>query len=592
MSILAALVRAYDTLDDVPAPGYSSEKVSFVIGLDEDGTPVSCSDIRQEKGKKKIPILLSVPQPPKRTAGIKPNFLWDKSSYVLGVTAGEGKRTADEHAAFVQYHEEMLSGSNDEGLRALLRFLRSWQPSDLEGLDWSEDIKDQNIIFALEKERLSGQYIHQRKAAKRLIQEQQAAADGERSVCLVLGETAAIARLHPSIKGVWGAQSSGASIVSFNQRSFESYGHDQGVNAQVSEQAAFAYTTSLNYFLQSDSGHRIQIGDASTVFWAEAEDTAAARDAEALFNELFNEQASSQTDSAGKKKAISQTELKGEVKKIHHWLDQLRQGKPLKDIAPQLAQGVRFYVLGLAPNASRLSIRYWWENDFGVMASNYQRYVQELKIEPPARDPYPPMWKYLSELAVLGKRENVPPNLAGNWMRAILNGSAYPLTLLSTLLMRLRADKEINALRASLLKAVLIRNFEMEVPVALDVDCQDKGYLLGRLFALYEQVQYAALKNVNASIKDKYYGAASAQPRKVFALLEKNSAHHLSKVGKENRGRRVNLEKEIAALMAQMDPNQDPFPSALSAQQQALFGLGYYHQRAEQFKTKEEHDSE
>ena len=271
--------------------------------------------------------------------------------------------------------------------------------------------------------------------------------------------------------------------------------------------------------------------------------------------------------------------------KIGIQLERIRKGESLGEVEPKLAEGVRFYVLGLAPNAARLSVRFSFEGSFGALTHHYQMFVEEMRIEPQPRDGYPPLWRYLRETAVLGKSENVPPNLAGEWMRSILSGSNYPRTLMAAVLTRIRADGDVNAHRAGILKATLIRNFEREVPVALDPDFTDRGYLLGRLFAAYEQAQTAALgTKVNATIKDKYYGSASAQPRKVFALLKSGSAYHLSKVGKQNPGRRVNLEKLIASIMDKMQPDADPFPAALAAEEQALFGLGYYHQRNEFFK--------
>src|SRR6476659_4181701 len=199
----------------------------------------------------------------------------------------------------------------------------------------------------------------------------------------------------------------------------------------------------------------------------------------------------------------------------------------------------------------------------------------------------------LIETAVLRKSENIQPSLAGEWMRAILTDTPYPLTLLSTLIMRLRADHDINALRVAILKSILIKNFNMEVPVSFDPECRETGYLLGRLFAVYEQIQTAALgRNVNATIKDKFYGAASAQPRKVFRMLEAGSANHLSKIGKQKPGLRVNFEKTIGSIMVSMSPSDDPFPAALPDKSQALFGLGYYHQRNEFFKKFEKSPSE
>ena len=372
----------------------------------------------------------------------------------------------------------------------------------------------------------------------------------------------------------WGAQTSGASIVAFNQESFESYGHEQGDNAPVSEAAAFKYTTVLNAFLGQDSKNRIQIGDASTVFWADASNAAAIELAESAFGAMF----------AGVDEAT-------QAAKVGDILKRIRNGQPLREFAPELAEGVRFHVLGLAPNSARLSIRFWFDNDFGILARNYQRFVRDMAVAPTSRDENPALWKYLAETAVLGKRENVPPNLAGGWMRAILTGTPYPLTLLSTVLMRIRADGDVNALRVGILKALLIRNFrrtEREAPVSFDPANTNKGYLLGRLFATYEQTQSAALgRNVNATIKDKFYGAASAPPRKVFPLLDRGSANHLSKVGKQRPGQRVNLEKTIGAILEQMSPTEDPFPASLPAEDQALFALGYYHQRNEFFRKPE-----
>ncbi|WP_029060025.1 type I-C CRISPR-associated protein Cas8c/Csd1 [Stappia stellulata] len=580
MSILASLVSAYDRLPDAPAIGFSSEKIGFCISLNDDGSVAHVVDLRDTSGKKPQPRPMLVPQAVKRTAGISPNTFWDKTSYVLGVTVGDGKRTGAEHAAFVEHHDALVADTDDPGLLALLRFLRHWTPDHFQGPLWPEEMKDQNVVFALERERLHNNFLHDRQAAKALLTATQADGEAGKQICLVSGTTAPVARLHPSIKGVWGAQSSGAALVSFNLDAFTSYGHDQGDNAPVSDEAAFKYTTVLNRFLERDSGHRIQIGDASTVFWAEAADPSLAEEAEAVFACFF--------DADGKTDA-SRAEEADAARKVGLQLERIRKGEPLSEIEPKLAEGVRFFVLGLAPNAARLSVRFFFEGTFGELTDHYKKFVEEMRIEPPPRDGYPPLWRYLRETAVLGKRENVQPNLAGAWMRSILSGAPYPRTLIAAVLTRIRADGDVNALRAGILKATLIRNVKREVPVSLDPDFKDRGYLLGRLFAAYEQAQSAALGNkVNATIKDKFYGSASAQPRKVFALLESGSANHLSKVGKQSPGRRVNLEKLIASIMDKMTPGADPFPAALAAEEQALFGLGYYHQRNEFFKKAPE----
>ncbi|SHO66009.1 CRISPR-associated protein Csd1 [Pseudoxanthobacter soli DSM 19599] len=569
MSILSSLVQAYERLPDAPPFGFSVEKIGFLISLNEDGSVAHVVDLRDGAGKKKVARLLPVPASFKRP-GITPRsfFLWDNTAYVLGVSANEAKGAEARHQAFYDLHMELLEETDDEGLIALRNFISAWSPDDFVKLGWPEEMKDQNIVFALERERRD-RLLHQREAAKAIWERR--FADGERTqaVCLVTGQVAPIARLHPAIKGVWGGQVAGGSIVSFNLDAFTSYGHEQGDNAPVSEAAAFAYTTALNRFLERDSGHRIQIGDASVVFWADASDIAAASEAESLFAAFI--------DPGAEDAAASKT--------VGIQLARIRAGEHLAQVAPDLEAGVRFYVLGLAPNAARLSIRFFFEDSFGALTRNYQRFVSDMHIEPAPRDGYPPLWRYLRETALLGKSENVPPNLAGEWMRSVLGGTRYPLTLLATVLTRVRADGEVNALRTGILKAILVRNYNREAPVALDPSNRDRGYLLGRLFAAYEQAQNAALGGkVNATIKDKFYGSASAQPRKVFSLLDKGSANHLSKVGKQSPGRRVNLEKVIGGIMEAMEPGDDPFPPTLSAEEQALFGLGYYHQRNEFFK--------
>ncbi|SEM19841.1 CRISPR-associated protein, Csd1 family [Roseovarius azorensis] len=565
MSLIAALTRAYDRLPDAPPYGFSSEKIGFCVVLNADGSVAEVIDLR-DTDKKRSPKMMLVPQAVKRTAGIAPNFLWDKSAYVLGVTVAEGKRTAEEHAKFREKHLEWLSEATDAGLLALRLFLERWEPISFAPPLWDEETRDQNIVF-----RLSGEFefLHDRPAARALWRQLGVASASDPQICLVTGTPGPVARLHPSIKGVWGAQSSGASLISFNLDAFTSYGHDQGDNAPVSEAAAFAYTTALNRFLEKDSNHRIQIGDTSTVFWADAEpDTA--EQAESYFSAFFDPRAEDSVETA----------------KIGDKLEAIRRGARLTDVQPELSQNVRFHVLGLAPNAARLCVRFYWTGDFGVLTENYQRYLSDTALQPPPRNGWPPLWRYLVELAVQGKRENVPPLIAGEWMRAILTGAGYPLTLLSTTLMRIRSDGEVNALRAAILKSVLIRNFKSkEAPVALDPANTNKGYMLGRLFAVYEEVQRAALgANVNATIKDKFYGAASATPQKVYRTLDAGSQNHFSKLRKVSPGRAVNLEKLLTSITDLMDPCDDPIPASLNSAEQALFGLGYYHQRSDFFR--------
>jgi CRISPR-associated protein Csd1 len=562
-------------LPDAPAFGYSMEKIGFLISLNADGSPAGPPiDLRQGEGKKRTPRLMQVPASFKRP-GVTPRsfFLWDNTAFALGVSADEKKAGPERLEAFRELHRRELADAEDPGLRALLRFIESWSPGDFARLKWPDEMKDQNVVFALESERLRNIRIHDRPAARALWARLCATGDKSEAACLVTGERGPIARLHPAIKGIRspGGAKDADSIVSFNRPAFESYGHSQGENAPVSEAAAFAYTTALNRFLERGSAQRIQIGDASTVYWADGSD-AAAKEAEGVFAALVG----------------ANVDETVEARKVGVILKAVREGRSAEDFRPDLPQGVRFFVLALAPNKARLSVRFYIEDDFAEIAEHFLAHAERMRVEPPPRDDRPSIWRLLIETAVRRKSENIQPNLAGDWLRAILTGNPYPLTLLSTVLMRLRADRVVNGLRVAMLKAVLIRNFSWEVPVSLDLENKDSGYLLGRLFAAYEYAQTQALgPNVNATIRDQYYGTASATPRSVFPLLQRKATHHLSRLRKDKPGLAVNLDRRIGEIFELADP-ATLFVPTLSAQRQAMFAVGYYHQRNDFYRRKEE----
>jgi CRISPR-associated protein Csd1 len=264
-----------------------------------------------------------------------------------------------------------------------------------------------------------------------------------------------------------------------------------------------------------------------------------------------------------------------QAKKVADKLEAIRQGRPLREVAPDVAEGVRFHVLGLAPNAARLSVRFYLEDSFGALAENYQRFLRDVAIEPAPRGPVA-LWRLLAELAVQGKRENVPPGLAGDWMRAILSGGRYPQGLLMAALMRVRSDQSVNALRAGILRALLTRNEGEEVPVARDIDNEHDAYQLGRLFAVLEAAQYKALGKVNASIADRYYASASSTPARVFAPLLRGLRVHLSDARKQ--GKRVGwIEDRVAEIVARLPPD---LPTSLRAIDQGRFAIGYYHEKS------------
>ncbi|MCB1634855.1 MAG: type I-C CRISPR-associated protein Cas8c/Csd1 [Xanthomonadales bacterium] len=594
--ILQALVRYYQRLldrqtDGISSYGYSPEKISFEILLAHDGSVMQVNDVRDQSGKKPSPRLLDVPQPEKRTAGIKANFLWDKTSYVLGFSA-TSKRVEQEHEAFKRFHANALAGTTDPGLRALLSFLANWDPDNLRSQDeftrHGDALIDANVVFRIDGEQ---QYLHQRPAAREVRAQllsgnaTDASTDAPKAseICLVSGERAEIARLHPAIKGVTGAQSSGAALVSFNLDAFTSYGKSQGENAPVSEHAAFAYTTVLNHLLRRSEHNRqrLQIGDSSVVFWAEADDPAQAELAELTFAGLLEPPVKDDV----------------EAEKVRHILDGLAAGRPLTNIDPQLHPETRMYVLGLAPNASRLSVRFWQSGTLAVLAQRIANHAQDLRIEPVPWHIAPSAFRLV--LATVpnrdqskAKSEDAVNNLVGEILRSVLSGGLYPRSLLHNTVMRIRSDGQISGLRAALCKGVLARErrlgihtSEEDLPVSLDKQSTQPGYLLGRLFAVLEYAQRSALGGqVNATIRDRYYGAASATPASIFPVLLRNTQNHLGKLRKERPGQAVNLERDLRDIV---DGLPDRFPRSLKIEDQGRFAIGYYHQSQAQFTKRD-----
>ncbi len=582
MTILQSLDRYYERMaarGEAERLGFSREKIGFAIVISAMGEPVEVIDLRKTVGRKPQPVSREVPAAVKRTAGILPNRLWDKSSYVLGRTAGEGRRTADEHAAFKLAHRDLLAGRTDTGLVALLRFLDRWQPQDFDAPPFGPEMLDGNLVF-----RLDGDlgFIHEREAARTLLTaEATSGEDGE--PCLVTGARGPLRRLHPSIKGVQGAQSSGAALVSFNLDAFTSYGKEQGANAPTSEAAAFRYGAALNRMLDRGSRNRLArpVGDATVAFWAdtsESVDEGAATAAEAFFFEAIEPQ--------------SIDDDPQETAKLRNALEKVAEGRP-QEASPAMRRGTRFHVLGLAPNAARLSVRYWLDDTFETFARRLLDHERDLRIEP---KPFkwgskPAVGRILVKTTALQEKfDNIPPLLAGEVMRAVLGGTRYPRTWLSAALIRLRAgDDPSTGWHAAAIRAVLERDRRLsldaerqkEIPVSLAKDSSDEAYQLGRLFAVLETAQRLALGRLNATIRDRYFGAASATPALVFPLLLKGAQNHIGKLRKDRKD--VWIEREISEII---DHLPDALPRTLKLEAQGRFCIGFYHQRQAQFAKR------
>ncbi len=577
MTILQGLSAHYDRLagkGDAPPFGYSEQRISYSLLLSLEGEPVDVQPLGGSSAAsagRRQPLRLSVPQPNVRPGGaVKPNFLWDKTAYALGVTRddsqqGWGAPRRGEFEAFKEFHLCMLADSDDAGLRALTAFLRAWRPEDYGLLASAKDLLDKNVVFRLDDGNLA--FLHERPAARCIWEDQTSISGGDEGLCLVTGEHGPLARVHPKVKGVRGAQSSGASIVSFNEPAFNSFGRRQGYNAPVSERAAFGYTTALNSLLSFDSRHRIQIGDTTTVFWAEAaENEREAEAAEDLVSLLLVEGPSDEQ----------------EASKVRDKLQAVAEGRPLTEIAPGVQEGTRVYVLGLAPSAARLSVRFWHVDSIGKLAARLREHWHDLLIEPdPASSP-PAAWRLLCETAMQRKSGNVPPTLAGALMRAILTGGAYPRSLLAAVVGRIRADGDLNAMRAAICKAILARNHRLQqgkesAPVSLCEDSTDVPYNLGRLFAAYAYAERSVAKR-NATIRDKYIGAASATPLRVFPLLMRGYEHNrsaLAKAGGQRAGSGVRADRAVSRIAGALPR---ALPRSLGLEEQARFFVGYYHQ--------------
>jgi CRISPR-associated protein Csd1 len=563
--------RSPDPQDRLPAFGLEEKEIPFIIEIDNKGRLVNLADTRSIEGKRKIGQRFLVPQGVKKTSGVAANLLWDTAEYVLGVdTKGKPERVVEQHAAFRARLEALPNDAlKDVGIRAVLAFLDAIDLKQIGTLPVWPDILAINPVMTF---RLHGdvELVCQRPAV--VVATEQTTDEMPDGICLVSGSPMAIERLHPAIKGVWGAQTSGANIVSFNLDAFNSYGKKRGANAPLGKPATFAYTTALNHLLARNSRQRIQVGDASTVFWAEQ-----AHDLETALPDLFGEAPKDDPNrGADALRALYQSVQSG---KFTH-------GKA----------DTRFYVLGLAPNAARIAIRFWEVAPAHELAKRIICHFDDIKIARAPHDPeYLSLFRLLTALAVQGKADNIPPNLGGEVMRAILEGLPYPASLLNLAVQRTRAEQKPTYARAAAIKASLNRlirranikslNPEKEFQIMLDPTNANPAYRLGRLFATLEKIQEEASPGLNATIRDRYYGAASSTPVAVFTTLLRLHNHHL---GKLSKGRAVQMERLVGEIMSGLND----FPRILALPDQGRFALGYYHQRQAFFTKSESTDNQ
>lgn len=589
--ILQALTAYYEQLlkqGKVEAPGWDSRfKVSYELRLGPDGQLLALNDLRKEtpRGKKTVltPRIMKVPFHKTRTSGVDSRFLCDKSDYILGANKdGASQRVLQCFEACSTFHHKLLDGVDSPAAKAVLAFFDSWNPAaasthPLLAEQWADLNNNANLVFGYESTDEPDSPDWLATTDKDIRAAWQSAfdtsdADAETARCLITGKEAGIARIHPAIKGVMGAQAAGAALVSFNAPAFCSYGHEQGANAPVSEYAAFAYTTALNLLL-ADRNCCQRIGDTTIVCWAENAAPAYSNAMLMFFCGGAEARGVSESDLAAALKALS-------------------QGRPVSFLDDKLDPDQNFYVLGISPNAARLSVRFFLHSSFGQFAKNLQDHADRLSITRPAFDKRESLsvWALAQETVNQRSRDKNPsPQLVGDLLRAILTGGPYPATLLNGVTLRIRAEREVTRGRAAILKAYYLRNYPTELnkevfTVSLN-ESSNVPYVLGRLFSVLETIQSVANSDINATIKDRYFNSACATPATAFPTLVKLAQKHLQKMTTPNE---VHFSKQLTELMAQLP--ETGFPARLSLPEQGAFEIGYYHQTQKRYAKKNEEE--
>ena len=577
--ILQALTQYYEALLDagkITRPGWAKAKVSFALCLDDTGQITQLLHLQKEiqRGKKTIlaPQELDMPSPVKRTVGVAANFLCDNSSYLLGADdKGKPARSRECFNTAKSLHLALLKDVDSPAAQAIVRFFESWDPAQAAEHpalreDWADLMKGGNLTFWY---RDAPAAADPAVAAAWQRQYESGGEDAEDALCLVTGQHTTLARLHPSIKGVVGAQSSGASLVAFNAPAFCSYEHEQGANAPTGEYAAFAYATALNTLL-ADRDHVCRVGDTTILFWA-ANAEAAYQDfmMYSLFSDHYSE---------------------GDILSTLH---SLAKGESVDWDQARLDPATRFYVLGLAPNAARLSVRFFWQNNFGTLARNIARHYERLDIVRPSFDKFPtlPIWRLVQETvrrpAPGASPADPSPRLAGDLLLAVLNDALYPATLLDGVSLRIRAEHDVTRGKAAILKAYYLRNSsDQNIKEVMTVELNEQSaylpYVLGRLFAVLEAVQQSANPGINTTIKDRYFNSASATPASVFPLLLNLAQKHLAKL---DVGLATYYDKKITELNSRITCT---LPARMSLPEQSAFQIGYYHETQKRYAKKEE----
>jgi CRISPR-associated protein Csd1 len=612
--ILQALTRYYDILlkdeeSDIAPPGYSSTGVGCGLNISEQGELLDVIPLfelvqrgkkLEEKNKRMI-----VPEQVKKASGVISNFMCENSVYMLGISDNEKPDYAPKrHEEFKRFHQELLTAADSPAAKAILAFLSNYDSEN--GINHPKIaphleilLKGGNLVFMV-----NGKFAHEDTAIQQAWETHKAGGDAVLGQCLVTGDIALIARLHPSLKGIRGASAFGGSLVSFNEDSYESLGKErgkekgQGLNAPVSEKAASAYGIALNHLLSSaNENKKFTIGDTTVVYWAESEKKGFARAFMGLCEpEIVEVPVEEEVKPVRDKKA--EKRLKKAAEKVRRV-----QALDVKKLLEGLDGNPRFYVLGLAPNAARLAVRFFHSDLFDNIIEKIMQHYKDLEIVKEFEDQHTFLTIQDIVKETISKKASNPeasPQMAGAVFRAVLENTPYPAALYNAIITRIRADmddsqksiRKITYTRAAIIKAYLLRkhrsqlnNTIQEVLVmSLNEQTNYPAYVLGRLFAVLEKIQQEAIGDVNASIKDRYFTSACASPSSVFPILLRLSQHHISKVGAYYH------DKRIETILNKLDIEQNPIPAHLSLDDQGVFVLGYYHERKDLWTSRKNSD--
>jgi CRISPR-associated protein Csd1 len=547
-----------------------------------------------------------------------PYFLCDKGEYVFGVETLNAKDIQEKKDAhdlvilernernvvvvsprslecfnqFRKFHHELLDGLSDPEVRGFLRFLDEWNPELALQHPKFAEYKDEILAGAFLVFDVNGEYLHRNANARNVWEALRSPGSGdpsqECSQCLVSGKMLPIARTHQKIKGVLNAQSAGATLIGFNDPAFESYGKTQSYNAPVSELAMFKYTTVLNYLLQRESKNKIQIGDTTTVFWAETKNK--------VYEDLILSLLSPEKPQITQEEEPQEERLEqdhGIRQLINDILFKVKVGGYLDDRDLGIPKTTKFYILGLSPNNARLAVRYWHEDNFGDFITRLARHHIDMEIDAGDRGAkIVSVYSLLKETVPRGG--DVPPLIGGLLMRSIIENTPYPVPVYNAILNRVKVERSINYVRAGFIKACLMRiartqsrDDEDLITVSLNEKSTNVPYRLGRLFAVLESAQKAANPGIKKTIRDSYFASAASMPSMVYPVLLKLHQHHLSKINSEKPGLGVNISKSIDEVMSSIDR----FPVTLNLEEQGMLMLGYYHQHESFFRKTDVNES-